>query len=366
MKPHPSSARQYRIKQRFLGRIAALSCSVAFLSCAQADPTNSPTDGERKVTEKETDAASKEKAATFVHEHRSDLVFIKGKSALGSGFIAEMKGRKVLISNAHVVAHVKNPAFELLDRTAVRVGVASVAKGHDLAAFVVIEGGTGIPTSTAVDTEARIGDAVIVLGNTTGGGVVNPLHGELLGIGPDRIEISAAFERGNSGSPIVHLRSGKVIGVAAYAKSDTLLLGDEKLRRFGFRLDSVKAWELIQWPRFYSEADSAEKIENATREFAELLSEFPTVAAAKKEAARSFESPAIRTALESFYGTLAQDSSAGDSAARKLLTSLRDACKNDVSAAKSRFTYDYFQRQLSENERVRGEFIEAIDKVLKQ
>jgi hypothetical protein len=307
-------------------------------------------------------ATDREKAAVFVREHRSGIVFVKGKLGSGSGFIAEMKGRKVLITNAHVMAGLKSPSFELLDRTPLRVGAASVAVGHDLVAFVVLEGGTGIPTVAAMDTEAAIGDAVVVLGDARGGGVVNPLHGELTGIGPDRIEISAPFELGNSGSPIIHLRSGKVIGVATYARLDSLLSGEQKVRRFGYRLDSVKTWQLIDWPRFYSEADQAEKVLNATLELDEILSDFQAI---KKKRTHNYDSPAIRSALDTFYAILRQDSTDDDDGAiRRLLASLREACRSDVAATKGRFSFDYFRRQLDANELVRGEFIKAIDKAL--
>jgi S1-C subfamily serine protease len=196
---------------------------------------------------KEPYPADKEKAAAFVRENRSGIVFVKGKLGSGSAFIANMKGRKVLITNAHVMAAIKSPTFELLDRTPLREGAASAAVGHDLIAMVVVEGGVaGIPVLEEMDNEIAIGDAIVVLGNAQGGGVVNSLHGELTGIGPDRLEINSLIEPGNSGSPIVHLRTGKVIGVATCIRLDSLLSGGEKLRRFGFRLDNVKTWQRIE------------------------------------------------------------------------------------------------------------------------
>jgi hypothetical protein len=338
----------------------ALVCDLVGSPAARGAERN-PADKETAAEEKEPSAKDKEKAATFVREHRSGLVFVKGKLGSGSGFIAEMKGRKVLITNAHVMAGLRSPAFELLDRTPVRVGTATVAVGHDLVAFVIAEGGTGIPIVVAMDTEAAIGDAVAVLGDASGGGVVKPLHGELTGIGPDRVEISAPFELGNSGSPIVHLPSGKVIGVATYARLDFLLSGERKVRRFGYRLDSVKTWQLIDWPRFYAEADQVEKVQNATLELDEILSDFQTI---RKERTHNYESPAIRNALDTYYAIMRQDAADANSAVRRLLTSLREACRSDVAAAKGRFSYDYFRRQLDANELVRGEFIKAIDKAL--
>jgi len=48
------------------------------------------------------------------------------------------------------------------------------------------------------DANVRIGDEVVVLGNSGGGGVVTSLKGEVRGLGPDRIEVSAEFIRGTA------------------------------------------------------------------------------------------------------------------------------------------------------------------------
>jgi hypothetical protein len=339
---------------------AALACSQA-IAGAQPQQQTAGTNTQKNLDEKGA-AADKDRAAAFVREHRSDIVFIKGKLGSGSGFIALMKGRKVLITNAHVMAGLKGASFELLDRSPLRLGPASVAVGHDLVAFVIVEGGTGMPTATAVESEAAIGDAVVVLGNASGAGVVNTLQGEVVGIGPDRLEISAPFELGNSGSPIIHLKSGKVLGVATYAKLDSLLSGGEKLRRFGYRVDSVKTWQLIDWKNFYTESDLAEKILTATLELDDIFTDFRSVRT--HNASRAYETPAIRTALDNFYNATAHHTGDADGATRGLLGSLREACKSDVAAAKNHFSYDYFRRQLEANEQARGKFIEAIDRAL--
>lgn len=308
-------------------------------------------------------AEDKEVVSAFMRDHTSDLLFIHNKEGAGSGFIANMRGHKVVISNIHVFAALKFPMFELLDRSPLRVGTASVALGHDLMAFVVVSGGTedGIPLSESVERDARIGDPVVVLGNASGSGVISPLHGELVGIGPDRIEVTAPFELGNSGSPVVDLRCGKVIGVATYAELDNLLSGTNTVRRFGYRIDSATNWQRIDWSRFYTESERAMKLRKATFELHDILSEFGEVT--KVNLARVYETPSIREALEAYYAAR-QDRADSKWATRTLLTSLRDACMSDVSAAKGRFSYDFFQRLLADNEQIRTGFVELIDKML--
>jgi S1-C subfamily serine protease len=195
----------------------------------------------------------KEKAAALVREVRNGLVVVEGKSSNASGFIAEFKGRKFLVTNAHVLAGTKDAHLKLLDNQPLKLGAAMLAVGHDLLMVTVLEGGTGIPTAEFVATEAKTGDAVVVPGNPGGTGVVNPLLGDIAGIGPERVEVSAPFEPGSSGSPIIHLNAGKVIGVATYLRirspssSEWGISSLGEVRRFGFRLDSVKKWEAVDF-----------------------------------------------------------------------------------------------------------------------
>lgn len=308
-------------------------------------------------------AAEKDKAAALVRDYRSGLVFFEGKAGMGSGFITDIKGRKFLITNAHVLAAIKAAKFKLLDRTEVQIGAASVAVGHDLIALTVVEGGTAIPAVASLDKEAEIGDTVVVLGNAEGAGVVNLLEGKLTGIGPNLVEVDAPFVPGNSGSPIIHVSSGKVIGVATYAMMKKIGPRQEKIRRFGFRLDSVQQWQSIDWKRFYAEADVMERVKKTTGGFVDLLNDLgrhgrPT---------HSYDSPAIRGALDSFF--MARGMRPGPRYAsgggQSLLTLLHTASRNDFADAKTRCTYDFFRRQFEEEERNREEILGVFDKMLK-
>jgi hypothetical protein len=313
-----------------------------------------------------------DESAKFLRDHRSDIVLIKGKAGSGSGFIAEMKGHKFLVSNAHVLASIRAPSFTLLDRTPLKLrpGAASVAVGHDLVVFEVLEGGTGMSILGSVDKDTAVGDAIAVLGNPGSGDVVTVLKGELLGIGPTRIEISAQIERGNSGSPIIQLASGKVIGVATFAVADELLSGKKKVRRFGYRLDSVKQWQAIDWVRFYNEADTLGKIQTTTAElkraFIEINTPKPDYSVKRRKYV--YDSPAIRSALDNFYATMssARYRADADRAVSTLLSALRAASQSNVATAKSSFTYDFFRRQVTEQESDRAEVMKLFVKLLEQ
>lgn len=86
------------------------------------------------------------------------------------------------------------------------------------------------------------------------------IKGKVTGIGPDLVEVDAAFVPGNSGSPIIHVKTGKIIGIATFATIKKMdgFGKDSKFnnveRRFGYRLDNVSTWRETTWPAFSREA----------------------------------------------------------------------------------------------------------------
>lgn len=308
-------------------------------------------------------AAEQGKTAALVRDYSSGLVFFEGKAGKGSGFITEIKGRNYLITNAHVLAGIKGATFMLLDHTAVQVGPATAAVGHDLIAITVLGGGTPIPLAASVSKEVEIGDTVVVLGNAEGAGVVNLLEGKIIGIGPNLVEVDAPFMPGNSGSPIIHVQSGKVIGVATYAMVKRIGPRQEKIRRFGFRLDSVPQWQTIDWKRFYGEADEMERLKKTTADLVALLNDLgkhgrPT---------HTYDSAVVRGSLDGFYANrnLRPGSRYAAGSGQSLPTLLHLASRNELANAKARCAYDFFRRQLEEEERNREEILGIFDKMVK-
>jgi hypothetical protein len=110
------------------------------------------------------------------------------------------------------------------------------------------------------------GDEVVTPGNSEGGEVMLNTGGKVLGIGPDRIEFDNPIYHGNSGGPVFHVKSGKVIAIVTEAmKVDTSDAVDKasfanrnsaighSMRYFGFRIDNVPSWEPYDWGRFQNE-----------------------------------------------------------------------------------------------------------------
>jgi hypothetical protein len=313
--------------------------------------------------------AKDNQAADLLRGYRSDVVLIKGKTGAGSGFVLNQKGRKFLASNAHVLAGIRSPTFTTLDRTPIKLkpGSALVAVGHDILLFEVQESGNGIPVMDAFAGTVAINDPIAVCGNTGGSDVATLIKGKVVGIGPDRIEISAEIERGNSGSPILHLPSGKAIGVAAYVTREEVFSGENKVRRFGYRLDSVKQWQPVEWARFYAEADKLEKIETTTSELAHAFLELNGLNQRTNKVRKfAYDSPAIRSALDDFYGSLeVRSHREADRVVDNLLGNLRGVSQGDVTSLKTTFTYDCFRRRYAEQQEARTEIMNLIVKVLR-
>ena len=149
--------------------------------------------------------------------HNDAFVIMKGAEGSGSGFICHQGNQTWLFTNIHVIADIKQPTMTRLDNGTVTPGAAEAAVGEDIARFAIAQSPPHpLEAITEFESNVRIGDEVMVLGNSGGGGVVTQLKGTIVGIGPDRIEVSAEFIPGNSGSPIIHVKTGKVVGIATY------------------------------------------------------------------------------------------------------------------------------------------------------
>ena len=305
-------------------------------------------------------------AGEFVQQHRNALVVVKDRGSSGSGFIAKAGAQTWLFTNIHVAAGMAQPQFTRIDGTVLKPGIAEAAVGHDAMRLALAEPPPGsLEILSALDANAKIGDEVLVLGNSGGGGVITALPGTLVGIGPDRIEVSAEFIPGNSGSPIVHVPSGKVIGIATYLtrRYEAFASADSKagavvVRRFGFRLDSVKQWQPLNWTAFQNEAHTIEQISAVTGDVFDFLD------ALRKKQDPTFATTTLRRPAEAWLTTIRRphlSEADRETATRSFLGSLRTLVQADVSAAQGRIRYAYFQNELRQEREVRDRLFKAFD-----
>ena len=307
----------------------------------------------------------------LVRDYRKSLVFVTGSNGAGSGFLATIGKANVLVTNAHVAAEVKGAGFKTLDGEEVKLGIPAVAVGHDIFIMQAPPGGKPFQVMTGVDSNASIGDGVVVLGNAEGAGVINSIPGRIVGLGSNLVEVDAPFVPGNSGSPIIHLKTGKVIGVATYLTIKNFdpatkqATRDPVVRRFGYRLDSVKNWQPVDWTAFAAQATEMKRIEALTTDFVRF---FNDLAKHHKVTPGIHTNPAIKSRIDWWEsqkrGRLsAQDAAVAD---QNFVGFLKGAAQADVTAARQYITYDYFQRALAEQQKARNEISDVFATIIKQ
>ncbi len=226
---------------------------------------------------------------------------------------------------------------------------------------------------------------MVVLGNEQGAGVVHPIEGKIVGLGPNLVEIDAEFQPGNSGSPIIHKASGKVIGVATYlvieqATPFSSTAGEEgkkkqekggndnnqggEVRRFGYRLDSIEKWQSVNWQRFNAEAATMEKIKTLTTDLIDVIHDINvhngriTVAAHQNPALAAD----VERLAEAEHNKRMSRSDFMEVAQSFMLT-MRYLCRAD-DAAGLRLTYDYFRREFDEEKPAREGLYKDFDQAV--
>ena len=154
----------------------------------------------------------------FFSEHYRDGGFDSQKSILlGSGFVYDDKGH--ILTSAHVVEALDGVRVTLNDGSVVSAKVAGRDAKTDIA-LLKADNPQGLkPVKIGNSDTARIGDAVLAignpfgLGNTVTSGIVSARSRDIQ-VGPydDFIQTDAAINRGNSGGPLFNVK-GELIGV---------------------------------------------------------------------------------------------------------------------------------------------------------
>ncbi|MEO0794880.1 MAG: serine protease [Verrucomicrobiota bacterium] len=208
-------------------------------------------------------AAARKDQSLLTPDQMKAIVVIEGDQGVGTGFFCNIRGKNFIVTNQHVISGHRRLNIRTVDGEPVEAGEIYGAIGHDIAIISVAGSKGELAAAADVSSDTEIGDRVVVPGNKLGGGVVTQVDGRVLGVGPDRVEIDARFVPGNSGSPIINLDTGEVIGVATYVRKDmpenfaeAANIDDEVvedgaiIRWFGYRIDSVNQWERIDWSKW--------------------------------------------------------------------------------------------------------------------
>jgi S1-C subfamily serine protease len=143
------------------------------------------------------------------------------QKALGSGFVIDKSGH--IVTNFHVVQGGRDIEVSFSNRDSVEARLVGTDPSTDLAVLKVdVEARALMPLRLGDSDRARVGDAVVAIGNPLGlersvtSGIVSALHRPLTAPNQftidDVIQTDAAINSGNSGGPLL-AANGQVIGV---------------------------------------------------------------------------------------------------------------------------------------------------------
>lgn len=174
------------------------------------------------------------------------IITVKGAKGSGSGFIVNYKGGKYLATNIHVIFD-DNPQFLTPSNEKIEVSNPLLAPDRDIALFKLPDDSPLPALEVEEDLEKiEIAWMAVVYGNSLGGGVNTRLTGRIVEIiDKQNIEINIPIVPGNSGSPIISTRNGKVLGISTYLICERQNFSkdkkncEERVSRFGMRLDTA-------------------------------------------------------------------------------------------------------------------------------
>jgi hypothetical protein len=212
-----------------------------------------------------SDAASPEasnlRALEDTNEMGKSVVLITTASGSGTGFACEFRNQQYIATNLHVIEGADVITVKPLSGDPVQLsGKLIVAEDADVC-LLGIKGSLsdlGITPLTFMENvvaQSKVADEVVCLGNSLGNGVITTTKGAIKAYGQPRIEIDCPVVPGNSGGPIIHTDSGKVIGLVTEAIINKLSFGElgkaaskskqsqvRDISYFGHRVDTIKKW----------------------------------------------------------------------------------------------------------------------------
>lgn len=302
--------------------------------------------------------------------HDDSIITVKsGAETLGNAFACRVGDKVWLFTNTHILAGSRQLTFTQINGGTLVPGAAEIAQGPDLARLALPKPPVHVfEAVTNFESTVQIGDGVAVFGNNRTGDVAISWRGVVMGVGPDRVEVSAGFSPANSGGPIVHLKSGKVIGIASFRSQvydefgiDTKVKGSNLGRHIGFRIDRVLAWDPVNWTEFNAEGDRLEQISRLTED---LFNLYYSVSNQRdphcntetlKVAAMEWQQKVSRRSLSA-----ADRTNAGET----FLNALRFMTKADINAIDGHLSYPYFRDRLAAEKNVRTRLFQALEAVL--
>jgi hypothetical protein len=224
-----------------------------------------------------------------------------------------------------------------------------------------LHGYTYQPFEVLEDVEFNVqdGDRINVYGNTLGKRIVQEKNGAIDGIGHNIFRHTASVKPGNSGSPIIHSETGKVMGIVSYAVIYTE--GETEEEMYAFRLDNIANWEHIgSWSRFKHVNERYEAIAQRTLDLYYLSKGMADVEVYNDIKLRNIFNTFKNRISDIQHGRARQGTEMSESVRRAcdhFLTSVENLLWEDIdeflNANSREWTYNYFRIQVLEQRKYR-------------
>lgn len=309
--------------------------------------SKTPSPAAERETEK-PEEAEPVGAQILTQEQMEGIVLIEGEGGnTASGFMTKIRDVDFVVTNLHVLA--QGGKFKVKNLRGEEIPVSGIfgALGSDIAIMRIAKAGGTLTLAPDVFKSVKIGDRIVVVGNRLGGGVATQTIGQVKGVGPTRVEVNANFQPGNSGSPIVAVSNGDVVGVATYTSAQradvepspngTRSKSNIEKRWFGYRLDSVQKWEAIDLTRWSAQATRIDEFARTSYAIAGIL--WGQFGEAK-------EDPALRDIVERFETKLSRTtftSTVATTETKDMLRAVRALAEGGVKKFSEGDYYDYFR-----------------------
>lgn len=303
------------------------------------------------------------KSETLTPEQLGAVVVIEGDSGKGTGFVATVEGKPVVVTNQHVISGQSTLKIANSDGLVFKGNGFIAAANRDLVLVQLVELPKGVvPLQIAPNPNkaAKAGDSVHIPGNSKGDGVITVTPGKIVAFGPDRVEVDNPVFAGNSGSPIIHEESGLVLGVLTEAElveldrfsvesfnnKDSQIKSN--IRYFGHRIDQVSKWEPLNWKKFQ---ETAKAISRGRYELNCIFGYLTTAG----EDWKSFEDlHKVRNECLAILQAPKFSDAAKAEARTKFLRRLDSMCKAPVTRVKAGTVYYIHQADLKTLEQIQG------------
>jgi hypothetical protein len=249
----------------FIGMISwGLYTGYTFLQKAQAEEDARKARLNQKVAHVES-ASAPVSSNNLTPEQLSGVVTISGEGGSGTGFFCQIRDKVFIFTNQHVLSGNKDSVFKTQAGEIVPIETMFVADSADIALVKPKNVPAGVKPFELLDKpdiNSKKDNLVIVPGNSKGDGVITQTSGKLIAIGPQRVETDNPVYPGNSGSPVIHIATGKILGILTEAELLTLNEFEKasfrnkqsaiqsEIRYFSHRVDTISKWQALDWEYF--------------------------------------------------------------------------------------------------------------------